>query len=86
MMTQNKIEAIRKSGISFGIGLVPAFKQASKALTEFGNYFYKMAESLYKKQHGKLPGSNRTKRLRKKRKKIVLSWFIQQTAQCRDKI
>lgn len=37
--------------------------------------WYRLAEKSYTYHHGSLPGSNKTKRLRKKRRDKVLDWF-----------
>lgn len=44
----------------------------------FDNLFamvYEVACSLYKEEFGRLPGSERTSRLRKKRRTMVLRWY-----------
>lgn len=37
--------------------------------------WYRLVEKSYVYHHGSLPGSNKTKRLRKKRRDKVLNWF-----------
>ncbi len=39
------------------------------------NFYMKIAENAYLAKIGKLPGSIKTKRLRKKRKAMVLKWY-----------
>src|SRR5690606_25236474 len=53
----------------------PAAEAASRALEAFGAAWCSAAESEYLRHHRRLPGSNRTARLRKKRRAKVLAWF-----------
>lgn len=45
------------------------------AMNQFIQAWYSMSENEYRRVNGNLPGSNRTSRLRKKRRKAVLDWF-----------
>lgn len=58
------------AGLSLAVhfSFIPAFKG-------FGDCYYQMAEDFYKDYHRRLPGSLRTKRLRKKLRTKVLKWF-----------
>jgi len=56
----------------------PAVLKASIALTNFSRGMYAAAETAYLKHHATLPGSHKTKRLRKKRRTNVLNWYWQQ--------
>lgn len=47
-----------------------------RALTALSDSIYRTACNEYRKEFGKLPGSERTRRLRKKRRKIVIDWFM----------
>lgn len=58
------------------------FSRAAGALQKFGYAMTKLYEAIYKDaqfnyraQFGNLPGSDSTKRLKKKREKIVMRWF-----------
>lgn len=53
----------------------PAAALARKALADFDAALYRAAQRAYVEAHGCLPASDRTARLRKKRRKIVLDWF-----------
>lgn len=69
------IEQVRKAAIAFGDAMRPAVEAAAKALHQFALTYYQVAQQTYKKELGRLPGSERTARLRKKRKKVVCDWF-----------
>lgn len=45
---------------------------------EFIERAYHVLELFYKYKHGKLPGSLRTYRLQKKRRRTVLRWFMKE--------
>ncbi len=49
--------------------------QARLVVRSFSDSAYKIAEAEYLKSHKKLPGSDRTSRLRRKRRKAVLLYF-----------
>ena len=44
-------------------------------MNQFAEKWYSMDENEYRRGNGKLPGSTRTSRLRRKRRKAVLDWF-----------
>ena len=52
-----------------------SIKEVSDAILFFGGSFHKIATQQYRREVGKLPGSTRTKRLRKKRWDAVNRWF-----------
>lgn len=53
-----------------------AYREATAVtLARFIDSIYRMAEREYRRHHRRLPGSERTARLRKKRRKRVLDWF-----------
>lgn len=68
-------EQVRKAAIAFGEAMRPAVESAAKALRQFGLAYYQVAQHAYRKEFGRLPGSERTARLRKKRLKVVCDWF-----------
>jgi hypothetical protein len=51
--------------------LANALRQAAAAI---GRWWYELLIILYRKHVGRLPGSERTARLRKKRRKKLLDW------------
>lgn len=51
------------------------FDKAARDMEKLSREWAQMCESVYKKHHGKIPGSKRTKRLRKKRETAVVNWF-----------
>lgn len=55
--------------------LQPVAAAAAESLSSLGDAFYHIAARQYRAQHGRLPGSSRTARLRKKRRSKVLAWF-----------
>lgn len=55
--------------------LAPAIQKAADALNKFGLAYCEIARANYRAENGKLPGSDRTKRLRKKRRTKVLEWM-----------
>ncbi len=57
------------------ITVQPTLQFATKAMVEFNSAVRALACREYLASHGRLPGSNRTSRLRKKRRKIVAAWF-----------
>lgn len=50
------------------------------SLLALGAALYAAAEHEYRRVHGRLPGSTRTARLRKKRRDEVMRWFSAQLA------
>ena len=58
--------------------LAPLARIAAKAFRNFSDAYYKTAENEYRRVKGKLPGSTKTARMRKKRRSEVLSWFNRQ--------
>lgn len=72
------IEEIRLDMESFATGFAKRLKTLNEAFIKFGQTYYETAEKEYVKANGILPGSTRTRRLQKKRKKMVLNWFGQQ--------
>lgn len=55
-----------------------SFERAISAMRTFGRCLWAAACSEYLKAHGRLPGSNRTSRLRKKRRDEVCRWYARQ--------
>jgi hypothetical protein len=76
--TAQGILKMRELATAWARAVTPAFQRCAKAMEVFGECWYKMAEKSYRQHHGKLPGSDKTKRLRKKRKKKVLERFTGQ--------
>jgi hypothetical protein len=55
-----------------------AFRSVIKQITVFGRSIYAVACKSYLRHHQRLPGSDRTSRLRKKRLTRVMGWFLQE--------
>ena len=55
--------------------VLPAFRAFYKIGLLDEDIIFTSACEEYRKHHKRLPGSNRTKRLKKKRRKKVLSWY-----------
>ena len=55
--------------------MAATMRRALDAAHALADVWYSIAEREYMKMHGKLPGSTRTVRLRKKRRAIVLEWW-----------
>ena len=53
-----------------------ATNKAALRFSNFNDYYINTVGSMYRKKHGRLPGSLRTKRLRKKRLSILREWFV----------
>ena len=53
-----------------------ARRAAARSVDWLGEAIYKLAETMYLENHKRLPGSLRTRRLRKKRRSRVLGWFV----------
>lgn len=53
---------------------------ASEATRVLSLSFYNMAERAYEANYKRLPGSNKTKRLRKKRRDMVYKWLLNDVA------
>lgn len=68
-------DAINRSLKEIAERFAVAFLPFAEALKKFGEAFYTAACSEYLRSHSRLPGSDRTSRLRKKRRKVVLDWF-----------
>jgi len=65
------------SGLAAGFAaLVPAFQEMRRSFREIGDAYYGVAERAYRDRFSRLPGSSRTKRLRRKREKRVIAWFM----------
>lgn len=54
----------------------PAVLSIHKVMVQTSDAFFSAACLLYREQVGRLPGSERTSRLRKKRRDRVLEWFL----------
>lgn len=54
---------------------LPAFQRASDAIRRLDAALYRAALDAYRREEGDPPGSERTSRLRKKRRDAVLRWF-----------
>ena len=81
MLSQERLAQIRRieqMTRNFAAGfaaLREPFLNFGKALNQLGKLYFKHAERAYRAAHGgKLPGSTRTARLRKKRRDAVLRW------------
>lgn len=64
-------------------GAASAARLVSVAIRDLGTTLraliavtYQQACRAYRKENGRLPGSDRTARLRKKRRTIVLRWYV----------
>lgn len=64
--------------------ITDAVIKSSRAFIEFSKRICEDLELLYKQEHGKLPGSMKTTRLRKKRRMRVLVWFRRKRKQVGD--
>jgi hypothetical protein len=76
---------LRKSALAWGQSLIEPTRETCKALQEFGITAARAGENLrltlfllheqmenkYRKTYGRIPGSKRTKRLRKKRRDAI---------------
>lgn len=79
---RNDLEALAETyGITFEtmsywlVEMSEYFQRMSYVLSEFNLQMYIVAEVTYLQYHKRLPGSNRTTRLRKKRRNSVLNWY-----------
>lgn len=54
----------------------PAVLSLHKIMVQTSDAFFAAASLLYREQVGRLPGSERTSRLRKKRRNRVLDWYL----------
>jgi len=70
-ITVDEIGAIREVAREIG----SLFQKAAIAI---GNAFYSAAESDYLRHHRRLPGSDKTPRMRKKRISAVMRWYADQ--------
>ncbi len=52
-----------------------AFESFGRAMARLAEMLLKMIEDVYRKFHRRLPGSDRTARLRKKRRKKLIQWW-----------
>jgi len=68
-------EDIRKGVLAFTESIKLAILDASETMVKFKEVYYREAEKSYLAANRKLPGSARTKRLLKKRRKMVLKWL-----------
>lgn len=58
-----------------GIVLAAVARPVAFAVRELADTVYDGIERAYLEEHGSLPGSERTRRLRKKRRDAVLRWW-----------
>lgn len=61
-------------GNSFS-ALGKAGENAARTISDLNNFYRKLMEDAYRAKLGRIPGSNATKRLRKKRRDAVERWF-----------
>jgi hypothetical protein len=73
---KNLLDQITESSKAFANALRPAAEQAGRAMQELHNAFYTEAKNQWRAKRGRLPGSDRTARLRKKRQSKVMAWYI----------
>ena len=91
---QVDIDAAGRAFVHFSVlahrQLLPTFHAFADSIASIGRELERMRNSMadamyaaatdaYRCEFGRLPGSDRTARLRKKRRKIVLQWFLQQS-------
>lgn len=48
---------------------------AARTISDLNNFYRKLMYDVYRAKFGRIPGSNATKRLRKKRRDTVERWF-----------
>lgn len=68
---------IQRNFILWYEAMKPAVERAAFAFRELGNQLYNLVVRYYLQHHKKLPGSQKTKRMRKKQRTIVITWFNQ---------
>lgn len=73
-------ELFQRSAALFAKSIAPAVKKAAEAMDVFGEKIYEIAKKEYLKHHRKLPGGQNSTRLSKKRRAIVMGWFINRAA------
>lgn len=83
ILRERLIDGMNALGKAFA-SLEPAVRELAQSFQRFGNEFYGLAEPAYLSRFGKLPGSLRTKRLRKKRQRMVVAWFMGELEQYRE--
>lgn len=71
------IQGSRRQSKTFDL-FARSMVKLKEAFDAFGKQYYKMAEREYRKCHKRLPGNDRTARLRKKQHKAILQWFSDQ--------
>lgn len=75
---------VREGFTRMAAAMLPAMLAVKAAFDQFGDRYYAYACWVYLRQHQRLPGSDRTARLRKKRRDAVLRWFEAEMARQRD--
>jgi len=75
----------RDSAIALGVAMRPAAERMAAAIQAFSAAYLQLAIAEYKRHHGSLPGSDRTARLRKKRRSVALRWFNARVGQLGDR-
>jgi hypothetical protein len=70
-------ETLSHCAMVIGKAMQPAFEAAGRAMGQFYESVIATAERQYLAEFGRLPGSTRTARLRKKRRKRVMDWFME---------
>lgn len=71
------VEMIGQLGAAMSMFNAAAVR-ASAAFKVLSGRIYEMACDAYRKEFGRLPASDRTSRLRKKRRKMVMYWFLEE--------
>jgi hypothetical protein len=74
MIESKELKVIMRAAIAFR-----EFEAVARSLAmtfaKFGQVMYEDARDAYLAEYGKLPGSERTRRLRKKRRAMVMQWW-----------
>ncbi len=81
---QEIINSIALNSVSLGQALMPALESTSKSMSEFSDALHEYAKKHYLQTHGRLPGSERTSRLRKKRRDAVMRFTWKEKASGSD--
>ena len=83
-MEPTVVRAIPAGSVRFEVAcngyerFMDGFNRAAQAVAKFGRSLFVVATTEYLATHKRLPGSDRTARLRKKRRSVVLAWYANQ--------
>ena len=84
-IAKNAADSIRVLAKIIEEAILPAFRTFYKIGFFDKDIVFTSACEEYRKHHRRLPGSSRTKRLKKKRRKKVLSWYWKMICNVRAK-